>query len=144
MPATDPIERMREGLVAVLDTDAGIVALTGRANGNIVPWQDTVEPNTDPHIRYAVIAATRSGEQPGEFWRVILQASAFASAGASETGALCEAIQAAATAARFAALASPVDVHVTGLDRRGPFFEATPRLWRSDLDLAFLVKKSAA
>jgi hypothetical protein len=38
MTTTDIVERACEAVVAILDTDAGIVALTGRANGNIVAW----------------------------------------------------------------------------------------------------------
>ena len=53
MPATDLEQRIIEAIVAVLDLDAGVQAITGRLTGNILPWQDS-EALTYPVLLYQV------------------------------------------------------------------------------------------
>src|SRR4051812_2895389 len=60
MASSSKKQQLREAIVAVLDTDAGIVALTSRASDNVVAWGD-LDPTTAPVIAYHVVAFTKLG-----------------------------------------------------------------------------------
>lgn len=53
-------EGINEAIVAVLDTLPAIVALTGRSNGNVIPFDDLAEP-VSPAIEYLVITTVEIG-----------------------------------------------------------------------------------
>lgn len=50
---TDPVQQLSEAIVAIVDTDAAIVAITGRASGNIVRWKRR-KATAMPRLAYLV------------------------------------------------------------------------------------------
>lgn len=63
-------EGVNEAIVAVLDTLPAIVALTGRSNGNVIPFEDLAEPVV-PAIEYLVVTTVMIGGI-GDTRRVLL------------------------------------------------------------------------
>lgn len=57
----DIVQRLRVATVTALDTVAAIVALTGRATGNIVSWNALAECPR-PCLAYAIIDLRQTGE----------------------------------------------------------------------------------
>lgn len=53
MASTDIEQRIVEAVVAILEADAGVQAITGRTLENILPWQDS-EALTYPVLLYLV------------------------------------------------------------------------------------------
>jgi hypothetical protein len=60
MAAVDFVQVMRECLVSALDTAPLIVAVTGRASGNIIAWGDDT-PDLLPVVSYRITDAAPSG-----------------------------------------------------------------------------------
>ena len=74
--ATDVKQRLREAIVAVLDTHAAVVALTGRASGNIADW-NAVDEQLRPGLLYHIVWLSENGES-GEGWDARVQITAIA------------------------------------------------------------------
>ena len=58
--ATDFVQVVREAVATILETDAELVAITGRTYGNIIAFNSDVDPET-PVLAYEVIAASEDG-----------------------------------------------------------------------------------
>lgn len=114
--ATDPVQQMREKLVAILDTAAAVVAITSRASGNIVEAQ-TLAAATLPSVAYAVVVVPRVGGD-GDRRRFTVQFDAFA-AKESVANELLYAVETTVTASAFAAGPQSMDAHPTRVTRRG-------------------------
>ena len=126
-------QRVAEALVAVLDMLPAIAALTGRASGNVIPFEDGSPPAL-PGVCYLVYPAT----QMGTGWRVPVGFAAVAGAGEE---ALCNALLAevarGADARAFIALAPPLDaVALTAIPQTVP---AEPETSRRDQTIPLLV-----
>lgn len=134
-PAIDTIQLMREAVVEALDTRPAIVALTGRASGNVVPYknQDVVEK---PVISYLVVTGQPAGGV-GNTWRVTLQFSAIANDDDDAmANALLNLVEEYLRPQYLAALSVPVDAYMEARQRRG-FGEDL--VARDDLDITFIV-----
>ena len=118
MPTTDLEQRVREAIVAVLDTLPAIVALTGRNSGNLVP--DKIDDDIAlPAVVYNVIAATNAGAL-GDTREVVVQFTAVA-ARMSLANALLEVVEDTLNAPAFYALTPPLDAcAIPGRDVRRP------------------------
>ena len=99
---TDPVQQLSEAIVTVVDTDATIVALTTRANGNIVRWKRR-KATAMPRLAY-IVGPTDVAGGLGETYDVggLLRAEAKS---ASEANALLRAAVALLTPMAFEALA---------------------------------------
>lgn len=60
MPTTDLVQKTAEAIATILDTLAGIVAITGRASGNIMTWDALRDSTPMPALAYQF-----SGSLPG-------------------------------------------------------------------------------
>lgn len=98
--ATDIKQRLREALVAVLDTAAAIAALTGRASENLVSW-NALEEATRPVLVYRILSLSENGES-GEGWDARVQLTAVAEGNNADAtveellGAVCTTLTAGA------------------------------------------------
>lgn len=72
----DPRQRLRVAIVAVLDTAALVVALTGRASANIAAW-NALDDIARPALLYRIVSMIQTGES-GAGWNVRLQLTAIA------------------------------------------------------------------
>lgn len=112
---SERVQQVREAVVAILDTHASVVALTGRASGNVVPWDDLGDGHV-PAIAYQFVADDFG---PIENSRAIqMQFTAVAS---SETAAneLIALVMTLLTWSAFNALATPLDAYVENVVREG-------------------------
>ena len=118
MPTTDIEQRVREAIVAVLDTLPAIVALTGRASRNLVP--DAIDDDIPlPAVVYHVIATTNAGAL-GDTREVTVQFTAVAATMAI-ANALLELVENTLNAPAFYALTPPLDAcAIPGRDVRRP------------------------
>lgn len=75
--ATDLIQKVREAIVAILDTHASIVAITGRGSENLVSWETLGEssPTTVPVLAYLFVVATELASD-GDTREVLFQLTA--------------------------------------------------------------------
>lgn len=135
MATTDIVQRVREAIVAALDARPAVVALTGRAAGNVVPWRTRGEAEL-PRIAYLVVGGPRVGGV-GDNRRLVVQFSCFAEDEAT-ANALVEQVEAGFTTLTLNTLPTPLDARVEDLTRRdtGEDEEA-----RADLDITLLVTK---
>lgn len=136
--ATDLLQRVREAVVGVLDTNADIVALTGRARLNVLPYQKLADA-TVPVLAYFVVTGNNAGGI-GDTRRIIVQ---FTAAAASESVAnhLLEAVENHLNAPALAALAAPLDAYAESFDRRGDPEMAEDGSVSADLDVSLIVTK---
>lgn len=139
--ANDPLQILREAIVAVLDTRAEIIALTGRAVENIVSWDNVgAVSDTDRRagiIAYQVIVASEvaADQNPQQ---VVIQFGAIAGE-ESIANELVNLIRRFVDAKAFLALAPPLDVYVMNRVRRSSPFDADEGLARADIDLTLRV-----
>jgi hypothetical protein len=61
VPPTDIVQYAREAIVAALDTAPLVVAVTGRANGNVVAWDTLADDAPLPIAAYRITSAAPSG-----------------------------------------------------------------------------------
>lgn len=146
-PPTDLLERCAIAVVAVLDSHAQIVAITGRANGNVLPWD--VEDETElPVIAYRDTIATRGGQAPatGDSREVMFLFSVVA-ATESEVNALLEVIEGGHAAPKviwapaLAALNPPLDGCFVNPVRRNVGWDSDADGYRKDLEYTLVVTK---
>lgn len=57
---TDPVQQLSEAIATILDTNASIVALTGRESGNVARWKRR-KPLSLPRLAYHVGPAEIAG-----------------------------------------------------------------------------------
>lgn len=136
--ASDVVQRVREAIVGILDTKAAIVALTGRANRNVLPFQKLADA-TVPVLAYFVVTANNAGGI-GDTRRVVVQFTA-AAVSESVANALLEAVENSLTAPAFAALAAPLDAMTESWSRRGEVEVAEDGTFSADLDVSLIVTK---
>jgi hypothetical protein len=113
--ATDPVQILREAIVAVLDTHADVVAITGRATENVVAWGnlgDIPVANREAGIiaYHAIVASEVANELVNVVRRVVIGQA-------------------------FHALVPPIDAVVTNRVRRPMPFDPEDGLARSDIDI---------
>lgn len=143
----DPLSRLSAALVAVLDTAPAVVAVTGRARGNVVPWESGEANVPLPVLAYLVVTA-----QPalGTQWRAPVQLTASAvgtepgvtpaKSAREQANALIAATLDALSATAFAALATPLDAR-REFDRdvlRTVEHDTDDGAARADLDVSIL------
>lgn len=133
MPSSSKKQRIREAIVAILDTNAAIVALTSRANGNVVAWSDLAD-TVKPCIAYLVVALTKV-DGSADQRRAVVQFTAVAEQ-ESTANELIAAVDAALTTLAFAALASPLAAIRLPLEEseRSHLFDFDADVERADLD----------
>jgi hypothetical protein len=143
--ATDKMQILREAIVQVLDTAAGIVALTGRADENIVAWDNVGEASDADRaagiIAYQLVTSKEVAADANPF-EVLVQFGAIA-AEESIANELIGAIHLVFDAPAFLALVPPIDARVTGRARRFVPFDADEGLARADSDITLRVHFSA-
>ena len=143
--ATDKMQILREAIVEVLDTAAGIVALTGRADENIVSWDNVGEASDADRaagiIAYQLVTSKEVAADANPF-EVLVQFGAIAEE-ESIANELIGAIHQVFDAPAFLALVPPIDARVTGRTRRFVPFDADEELARADSDITLRVHFSA-
>jgi hypothetical protein len=142
MTATDIEALLNEAIVAVLDIDAGVVAITGRPSGNILPMQDVGTLGL-PVLLYLLIDLASNGSA-GDTRLALFQFSAIAEGNdaASTTAALMERIELALTEPALAA--QGLDACPYGRPRRRRIAadaDASRAVARADMDFTLLVTK---
>lgn len=146
-PATDLLERCARAIVAVLDTNAQISAITGRDEANILPWDAEMETET-PMVAYRDTIATRGGAAPatGDSREVMFLFSAVAPT-ESECNALLEVIEGGHAppkivwATALAALNPPLDGYFYNPVRRNVGWDSDADGYRKDLEFTLVVTK---
>lgn len=140
--ANDKLQIVREAIVAVLDTRVEIVALTGRANENIVAWDNIGEVSDADReagiIAYQVIPPVTEVSSDQNAMDLTVQFGAIA-AEESKANEIISAIHQTFDAPAFLALVPPIDAHVTGRARRPVPFDADEELARADSDITLRV-----
>lgn len=136
MPTTDLVQRTAEALVAILDTNAGVVAITNRANGNIVPYDDLADAPT-PIISYIDVTSAIAGGI-GDTRRVIIQFTVAATTKAV-ANALLEAIENGLTTTNF--YAAGLDAYMQDFLRRGTPGDTEEGYFSADMDVTLIVTK---
>lgn len=130
----DMVQRLREAIVAIVDTNADVQALTGRANGNIVSW-DTLSTDTLPVVAYQFIT---SHDGPSPMLRGYDFQFTAVAATESAANALIGVVSSLFSASAFAALAVPVDAALDpdpGPVRRSVPYDDDAVAYRADVDL---------
>lgn len=146
-PPTDLLERCERAVVAVLDTNAQIAAITGRANGNVLPWDTETETDL-PVVAYRDTIATRGGAAPatGDSREVMFLFSAVA-ASEADVNALLEVIEggnappAIVWSVALAALNPPLDGFFYNPVRRNVGWDSDVDGYRKDLEFTLVVTK---
>lgn len=127
--ATDLIQVTREAIVAVLDTHADIVSITGRPNENIVAFDSLGDTNPDQAIlAYAFIDDTELASD-GDTRDVRVQITA----DAPDEATVNELLGVAGTVLdqpQFLALSSPLDAQTVRRFRHGINLDVTLRVTR--------------
>jgi S-adenosylmethionine synthetase len=135
--ATDPIQILREAIVAVLDTHADVVAITGRATENVVAWGNlgdvSVANREAGIIAYHVLVSSEvAADQNPEDTPVQFGAVAAEESIANE---LVNVVRRVINGQAFQALVPPIDAFVTNRVRRPMPFDPEEKLARSDIDI---------
>lgn len=136
MPPTDIVQRTSDALVAILDTAPAVVAITGRANVNVVPFDDFADV-TLPALAYIDITSAIAGGI-GDTRRVIYQ---FTAGGSSKdvVNALLEAVENTLTAPNF--YAAGLDAYMQDFLRRGTPGDTEEGYFSADMDVTLIVTK---
>lgn len=139
---TDIEDRLARGLVAILNADPGVQAITGRTTGNVVAWSADVTAAL-PVIAYQLVELVEIGgtgdNRDAEYQ---LTAIAEGNGARSMVAALLERIEQALTWAAFDA--QGLDALVRRRRRRvvpATDSEASRGLARADLDLTIWITK---
>lgn len=139
MPTTDIIQRTSDALVAILDTNAAVVAITGRANVNIVPYDDIADV-TVPILAYLDVTGANAGGI-GDTRRVVFQFTAAASSKAI-ANALLEAVENGLTPQAFTAAGLDACIDPANRPtRRGKPGDTEEGYFEADVDVTLIVTK---
>jgi hypothetical protein len=146
-PITDLIDRAKIAVVAVLDTNPQIVAITGRNSGNVLPWDAEYETE-QPVVAYRATIATRGGNAPatGDSREIMFLFSAVAPTD-SESLALLEVIEggnappAIVWVLALAALPEPFDGCFVNPVRREVGWDSDADGYRNDLEFTLVATK---
>lgn len=132
----DPVQVLRECLVAVLDTDAGVVAITGRASVNLVPLGDLGDAPDLPIAAYAVADTNEQVGMAGDA-RAAVRVSCYAATEAAAV-ALAAAISAALTYSALAGAAPAIEAVFESRSRSAPEWDSQQEAFRADVDVGLL------
>lgn len=135
LPA-DFVQAIKEVIVAVLDTNAAVVALAGRPNGTVIPYDDLGDP-VIPGIEYAVISIVQIGGI-GDTRRALITFTASAEL-ESDANALLDAVEKNLTCPNMAVAgldAYPQEINRTGIPGR-----ASDGTSSANLDMTLIVTK---
>lgn len=136
---TDIIQRTTEAMVAALDTNSAIVAITGRANGNVIPFDDFGDA-TLPTIAYMDVTGANAGGI-GDTRRVVYQFTAGAKS-RSVANALLEAVENGLTPQAFTAAGLDACIDPENRpSRRGKAGDTEEGYFEADVDVTLLVTK---
>lgn len=126
--ATDLIQKVREAIVAVLDTHSSIVAITGRASGNLVSWETLAdeEPSGVPVLAYLFVVATKLASD-GDTREALFQLTA-AAPKESVRHELLGVVESLLDQPAFLALAAPLDAFEVSSIRRAFNLDVTLRV----------------
>lgn len=134
--ATDLPQRVDEAIVVALDTKPALVALTGRANVNIVPWEDETAA---PSVGLAFLdIATANWGGTGDTRRATRQISAFAPS-KDKANALLEVVEKELTTP--ALQAAGLDAFVEGMIRRGAGGSSEEGTYVRHMDVTIVASK---
>lgn len=136
---TDIIERAMIALVAVLDANVDIAAITGKANGNMTAWSQET-PASIPVLAYRYVIATPGGMATGDTREVLWNFSAVA-ATESVANAMLEVVENILWAPVLAALNPPLDGFMYHPVRRPIPWDSDADASRADLELTLIVTK---
>jgi hypothetical protein len=128
--AEDLIQVTREAIVAVVDSHADIVAITGRDAENIVAWNPDA-PVERPVVAYQFITGSQRAAD-GDTRSLLFQFSASAHTEA-EANELLGVVERILTQSAFLSLSNPLDAFVERSTRRGFDLDITLQVSRSTL-----------
>ena len=143
MATTDRVQRLREAIVAALDTREGIQDLTRQEAANVIPWKDAIidvfaDETREGVIAYAVITATRGGLGLGDPRRCRVSFTAFARSEAV-ANALAEQVELGLTCVTLGALSPPLDARVEDIVRQDSPPDAEDGVYSAIVDLTLVV-----
>lgn len=144
-PIEDLIDRAKIAVVAVLDTHAQISAITGRASGNLIPWDAEIETEK-PVVAYRATIGTPGGSAIGDTREIMFLFSAVADSD-SESLALLSAIEGGHTppkivwAPALVALVPPLDGFFMNPVRREVGWDSDADGYRNDLEYTLVATK---
>jgi hypothetical protein len=126
--ATDIVQKVREAIVTILDTHASIVAITGRANGNIVSWDTLADqsPTEVPILAYLFVVA-RKLPADGDTREALFQLTADGPK-ESQRHELLGVVEQLLDQPAFLALATPLDAFEVNSIRRDFNLDVTLRV----------------
>lgn len=136
MPAADFVQAVKEAIVAALDTNSAVVALAGRANGNVIPFDDLGDP-VIPSIEYMVVVATMIGGI-GDTRRVLVTFNGNAEL-ESDANALLDAVEKNLTCP--ALIAAGLDAYPELFSRSGVAGRASDGTSSAGMDVTLIVTK---
>jgi hypothetical protein len=134
--ANDFVQSVRDAIIAVLDTDSAIVAITGRSNGNVIPFDDLGE-STLVGIEYMVVSAVMIGGI-GDTRRVLVTFAASAELEA-DANALLDLVEKKLTCPAMEA--AGLDAYPQEFSRTGIAGRASDGTSSASLDVTLIVTK---
>jgi hypothetical protein len=134
--AADFVQTVREAVIAVLDTQSTIVALTGRANGNVIPFDDLGDVVV-MGIEFMVVSAVMIGGI-GDTRRVLLTFTASAPLEA-DANALLDLVEKKLTCPAMEA--AGLDAYPEEFSRTGIAGRASDGTSSANLDVTLVVTK---
>jgi hypothetical protein len=135
LPA-DFVEAVKQAIVIVLDTNSAIVALAGRANGTVIPYDDLGDP-VIPGIEYMVVVTTMIGGI-GDTRRVLVSFTANAEL-ETDANALLNAVEKNLTCP--ALIAAGLDAYPVEFSRTGVAGRASDGTSSASMDVTLIVTK---
>jgi hypothetical protein len=133
---SDFVQDVKNAIVAVLDTHSAIVALAGRANGTVIPYDDLGDP-VIPGVEYMVVVATMIGGI-GDTRRVLASFTANAEL-ESDANALLDVIEKNLTCP--ALIAAGLDAYPQEFSRTGIAGRASDGTSSAGMDVTLIVSK---
>jgi hypothetical protein len=135
--ANDTLQKAREAVVQVLDTNASIVAITGRASENVVAWGSLgavadATRNAGIIAYHIVVGSEPAADKNPEDFVVQLGAVAAEESIANE---LIGVVKMVLDGPAFHALVPTIDAYATNRVRRPMPFDPDESLARSDIDI---------
>lgn len=133
------VQRVGRAAVAILDQHPEMVALTGRAKGNLVPWKVRASGRV-PSIAYLVVTGSHVDRVLSR-WRITVQFTASA-ATEDAAAALVGVVERAFTTLALSEVAAPVgplSADVVGRSQRTGDFDPGDSAARADLDVTLLI-----
>lgn len=144
---TNVVQRTCEALVAVLDANASVVALTGRTRLNVVPYAELVSALAErdgeamlPLVGYTFVSGEQTGLAPGRWDRLVFQLTA-AAVDSATVFELLGVIESELTALALSNLAVPLEAYIESRVRRGRDFDPDMAIHAADLDITLVAQQ---